>query len=123
MDQCLLACNSDGSNCVNDCADDTYCKSQCSRNHAVCTETCPCLSGCYNGCEDCLNPICYCQDYQTDSDYKDCKFEVQDNLFECLLQCDNMENIEVNQCEFDCIMSTKIEYAKCPCQVKAIKNS
>ena len=36
--------------CVLDCGLNQECIRQCSRDHAQCTDSCPCYPGCYDGC-------------------------------------------------------------------------
>ena len=68
--------------CINNCKDDD-CKRECARDEAICVDgklmsqnlcdtliegfdekffvECPCHAECYEGCNDCENPICQCQ--------------------------------------------------------------
>ena len=119
MDKCKNNCRSELLNCIVDCGDNSDCSSQCSRDQIICDNDCPCMSGgpCYDGCDGCNHEVCRCEDFELNSDYLECRQNVMNNNLDCLILCGDMDSPEVTECENNCILILKDEYAKCPCQV------
>ena len=121
MDSCSYLCSEEFYNCVNICHNDSNCISECNRTDYQCHEACPCANGpCYNGCDGCQNPICFCQDFQEDPNYQKCLRQVGEIQMECLIGCQNMNNDFLTECEIECVLQTKNNYAYCPCQVPEV---
>ena len=58
LDMCIDTCSVDFSKCIEDCDHDTFCTSDCNRSLMRCYDDCPCMQNCFEGCDNCPNPIC-----------------------------------------------------------------
>ena len=93
-------------NCINNCGTDTTCQSACARDQVDCVDcefeslvisiniyfvACPCFGECYDGCEDCDNPICggtnSCKNLELYLDYQVCKSIESEILGDCVTDC------------------------------------
>ena len=51
-------------------------------------------------------------------DLENCENKQKDVLYECIKDCDNMDDSEnVNSCEVSCVTNMKVNFKNCPCQV------
>lgn len=113
-DICQQTCFDELSQCLVACGTDDACKTQCARDDYRCVDACPCNANCINGCKNCPNPICPCQEPNQDPYYIRCRVELQTQLEKCLIICPGGDE----QCVEDCGTVFVYEHAKCPCMDK-----
>ena len=46
------------------------------------------MAECYDGCDECLNPICKCSEFDQNEDYINCSTGIALKLFQCMITCD-----------------------------------
>ena len=56
--RCNSICEMSLGECIQTCEGDTTCISNCNRDNAGCSSSCPCGSECPDGCSGCANLIC-----------------------------------------------------------------
>ena len=76
-----------------------------------CFEGCPCFKDCPNGCEECPNPICKCNEPQIENSfYRHCMEVATDDQKRCL-----MESAANEDAYTECWKEFKVASRKCPC--------
>ena len=58
VNRCNFICEMSLGECIQACEGDTTCISNCNRDNAGCSSSCPCGSECPDGCSGCANLIC-----------------------------------------------------------------
>ena len=66
--RCQKSCLAENQECLGSC-DSFSCDFDCGRKLENCIDLCPCFSGCPNGCLDCDNQVCFCENPDEDPDY------------------------------------------------------
>ena len=49
------------------------------------------MMDCYEGCEDCDNPVCTCSDLSLNEDYQNCKSDIANKWLNCNIACGEPE--------------------------------
>ena len=125
-EKCVDKCVDETARCVGTCNGDLNCAQACFRDQIQCTDgsfisfgsvcdgflVCPCQIGCPNGCSNCPNPICECNELESNADWNRCIDDNGSTLGRCVHACGDDE-----RCELDCLAEFKTRQNSCPCEV------
>jgi len=85
---CSTECSDGRDQCYDECAGDYSCVNRCNSTWLNCLESCPCSSGCPDGCIDCPHPVCeateqylFMINYNWASENKALHLRLSDNSF------------------------------------------
>jgi len=112
--QCQSICSEGLADCALACGNDEACRSQCIRKFDDCLNECPCYAKCFEGCDNCQNPVCdqSCSDPDNSTASLQCKHFVNMRYKECANTCD----IDgTSECFDNCESSRAENMANCPC--------
>ena len=80
---CFTVCDQGWHDCLDLCTTDDYdCNFQCHQEQSNCTDNCPCMSNCPDGCVEC--GFCVCYDIESNDDFVTCRDNLEDEYLSCL---------------------------------------
>ena len=57
------------------------------------------------------------QNFTASINYQKCSTQVGETFASCMVECDNLDNNNLTECEKTCTKEWKHNQARCPCQV------
>ena len=106
-DKCFMVCDREWNDCLDKC-ETNDCKFECHFNQNQCTDNCPCMRNCPNGCENC--GFCACYEIESNQDFINCRNDLEESYITCLAECSHDP-----VCMSDCLRIYDQSLEKCPC--------
>ena len=93
--KCFMVCDREWHECLDKC-ETNDCTFDCHYNQNQCTDDCPCMRNCPNGCDNCV--FCACYEIESNPDFINCRNDLEENYLTCLSQCSHDPICMSGQC-------------------------